>query len=131
MFSLRVTIATGGLVRSVLEIGNTLSRVPNGGRVRQRCAPEGSTITREAVKATSTPQRRTLLTRFCSHGHNEIVVLGVNEANWIGPNHTCRTAELAINGTADARSCAEIFRAHREGGRAARYEDEDTYLSEG
>ncbi len=57
--------------RSVLEIVNTLSRVPEGGGACQRCAPVGNASTREAIKAMGTPQQRTLLTRSCSHGHDE------------------------------------------------------------
>lgn len=90
MFSLRATIATGGLVRSVLEIGNTLSRVPDGGRARQRCAPEGA-ITREAIKATSTPQRRMLFTRSSSHGHDErLCCVSPRRIGWVQIMHAGR-----------------------------------------
>lgn len=131
MYPSRADIAIEGLARSVLEIRNTPSRVPDGGEACQRCTPGGSAIVREAVKAMCTPSTTYISHQALFAWPRRKVVLGVTEANWIGPNHTCRTAELAVNGTADARPCAEIFRVHREGGRAARYENEDTYLSEG
>ena len=56
MFSLRATIAIEGLARSVLEIRNTPSRVPDGDGACQRCTPGGSAIAREADKAMGTPQ---------------------------------------------------------------------------
>jgi len=57
--------------RSVLKIGNTSSRVPDGGGACQRCAPGSNASTREAIKVMGTPKRRMLLNRSCSRGYDE------------------------------------------------------------
>jgi hypothetical protein len=113
---------------SVLKIGNTPSRVPHGRGARQRCPPRDSAIARESVKAMGTPQRRTLLTRPCSHGHDErLCWASPRRIGWVQIIHAGRQnwrpmGRLAL--VLARNSCGHIGRYSRPLRR------EDTYLRE-
>lgn len=71
MFSLRATMTTESLARSILEIGNTPSRVRDGSGARQRCATTGSAVASEAVYSDGYPSTMHASHAAFLHGYDQ------------------------------------------------------------